>query len=120
MTKFSFTHFLAAALLVLSFASTPAAATLDMDSWKKAVVKQVVQKQKYPRSAMAREIEGRAIVRLNVSADGTVQSHEIVESTGAAVLDREIPRLVKRLELPALPEGMEETSLRLPLDWRLN
>ena len=120
MTKFSFTRLAAAALVLFSFATAPAAATLDMESWKKAVVKQVAKKQKYPRSAQVREIEGRAVVRLNIAADGTIQSHEIVESTGATVLDREIPKLVKRLNLPALPEGMNETTLRLPLDWRLN
>ena len=120
MQKFSLTSLITAALLVIGFATAPVAATMDMASWKKAVAKKVAKKQKYPRSAIAKEIEGRAVVRLTVAADGTIASHEVVEATGADVLDREIPKLMKRLNpLPALPAGTEETSLRLPLDWRL-
>lgn len=113
-----------AAAFALMFAfgvvATPAYAA-DMTSWKKAVAKKVAKKQKYPRSALAREIEGRAKVRLHVAADGTIASHEILEETGQSVLDREIPKLVKRLNpLPALPDGKTELSFVLPINWRLN
>ena len=44
-----------------------------------------------------------------------------MEGTGQDVLDREIPKLVKRLSpLPALPEGRTQLSFVLPLDWSLN
>jgi len=113
-----------AAAFALMFAfgvvATPANAA-DMTSWKKAVAKKVAKKQKYPRSALAREIEGRAKVRLHVTADGTINAHEIVQETGESVLDREIPKLVTRLNpLPALPDGKTELSFVLPLNWRLN
>lgn len=113
-----------AVAIALTFAfgtvSTSASAS-DMNSWKKAVAKKVAKKQKYPRAALAREIEGKAKVRLIVAADGSIASHEIVEETGQAVLDKEIVKLVKRLNpLPALPEDRTELSFVLPLSWTLN
>jgi periplasmic protein TonB len=113
---------IAAFALTIAFSLVAAPAHADgMKDWKRAVAKKVAKKQKYPRSALAREIEGRAKVRLNVSADGTISSHEIVLETGESVLDREIPKLVKRLNpLPALPDGKTELSFVLPLNWRLN
>lgn len=92
-----------------------------MSDWRKTVVKKVAKKQTYPRSALAREIEGRARVRIFVSKDGTITNHELVEPTGERVLDREIPKLMKRLSpLPNLPEGEEDMSFILPLNWSLN
>jgi protein TonB len=120
MKIFSYLQTIAASALVLGLTTTSFAASVDLTDWKKQVVKQVSKKQKYPRSAQIREIEGHAVVRLTVSATGAIESHEIVKSTGQSVLDREIPKLVSRLELPALPEGAETTTLRIPLDWRLN
>lgn len=106
--------------LAFGLATTPASA-MDMAGWKKAVAKKVAKKQKYPRSALAREIEGKARVRLVVSADGAITSHEIVQETGQSVLDKEIPKLVKRLDpLPSLPDGKAEMSFVLPLNWSLN
>lgn len=93
----------------------------DINSWKRAVAKKVASKQKYPRAALAREIEGKAKVRLFVAADGSITTHEIVEETGQSVLDREIPKLVKKLNpLPALPEDRAQISFVLPLTWSLN
>lgn len=110
--------------VALSFAMAGAsvsASASDMNSWKRAVAKKVASKQKYPRAALAREIEGKAKVRLVVAADGSITTHEIVEETGQAVLDKEIPKLVKRLNpLPALPEDRTELSFVLPLSWSLN
>lgn len=102
-------------------ATSISASAADMNSWKKAVAKKVAQKQKYPRAALAREIEGKAKIRLLVAADGSITTHEIVQETGESVLDREIPKLVKRLNpLPALPEDRTELSFVLPLSWSLN
>jgi len=115
---------LVASLIALTFvfgaASAPAHAD-DMKDWQIEVIKAVAKNQRYPRSAIAREIEGKAKVRLVVAADGTITSHEIVEATGEDVLDREIPKLVEKLSpLPALPGGQSELSFLLPLTWSLN
>jgi len=118
----SLNKMVAAVALITAFTLTaaPAQAT-DMAGWKNAVAKMVAKKQRYPRSALAREIEGRAKVRLHVAADGAITAHEIVKETGESVLDNEIPKLIKRLNpLPALPEGQTELSFVLPLNWRLN
>lgn len=116
-----FNKLVAAIALTFAFGVIATPVQADMATWKKAVAKKVAKKQKYPRSALAREIEGRAKVRLNVSADGTIASHEVILETGESVLDREIPKLVKRLSpLPALPDGQAELSFVLPLNWRLN
>ncbi|MFC4346400.1 energy transducer TonB [Kordiimonas lipolytica] len=118
----NFSTFLVATLVLsFTFASAPASAADDMKSWKIAVIKAVAKNQRYPRSAIAREIEGKAKVRLVVSADGTITSHEILEETGQSILDSEIPKLVEKLNpLPALPGGEQELSFVLPLNWTLN
>jgi len=113
-----------AVAIALTFAigaTSISANAVDMNSWKKAVAKKVAKKQKYPRAALAREIEGKARVRLLVAADGSITTHEIILETGETVLDREIPKLVKRLNpLPALPDDRTELSFVLPLSWSLN
>lgn len=114
--------FAVAIALTFAFGTTSISANAaDMSSWKKAVAKKVAKKQKYPRAALAREIEGKAKVRLIVAADGSISSHEIVQETGEAILDKEISKLVTRLNpLPALPEDRTELSFVLPLSWTLN
>lgn len=108
-------------LLSAVVAVVPASAVDSMDDWKRAVAKKIATKQTYPRSALTREIEGRAEVRLVVSGDGTITAHEILKPTGEKVLDREIPKLVGRLNpLPALPSGQSELSFVLPLNWALD
>ena len=93
----------------------------DTASWQKAVIKKVMKKQTYPRSAISREIEGRAKVKISVDASGAILSHEVVEATGQSILDREIPKLMKKLDpLPALPEGQTAKTFVLPLNWSLD
>ncbi|WP_262692240.1 energy transducer TonB [Kordiimonas aestuarii] len=120
----NFTLFVASVIaltFVFTAASAPAHAADDMKKWQVQVIKAVAKNQRYPRSAIAREIEGKAKVRLVVAADGSITSHEVVEGTGEAVLDREIPKLVEKLNpLPALPGGQDELSFLLPLTWTLN
>jgi protein TonB len=117
----SLCRFVAAIFIIGSFSISPSFAADDVSSWKTAVVKKVSKKQRYPRAAATREIEGKARIRLTVLADGTISNHEVIEATGEDVLDREIPKLVKRLNpLPALPGNRTELSFVLPLDWSLN
>ncbi|GHF14118.1 hypothetical protein GCM10017044_05260 [Kordiimonas sediminis] len=111
---------LIALTVAISFTGAVTAAG-DMGSWQKAVIKKVQENQKYPRSAVSREIEGKAKVRISVGADGAITAHEVVEATGETVLDREIPKLMERLNpLPALPEGQTELTFVLPLNWSLD
>jgi len=106
--------------LMAALISTPASATETLSSWKASVAKSIGEKQRYPRSAQMRQIEGKAKVRLVVSPDGTITAHEVVQATGQAVLDREIDKLVARLNpLPALPSGQDGVSFVVPLEWSL-
>lgn len=110
-----------AAVLVLSAPDTQEAFADAVSDWQKAVVRKVAAKQVYPRMAVAQQIEGKAKVKLTVTADGTISHFEIVESTGQDVLDKSIPKLVERLSpLPALPNGQTELSFLLPLNWSLD
>ncbi|MFC4346401.1 energy transducer TonB [Kordiimonas lipolytica] len=108
------------AATVLVAVSSQVTAADTMQSWKVALLRAVSQNQSYPRAALMREIEGKAKVRLIVAADGTITAHEILEATGQDLLDREIPKLVAKLNpLPALPEGQTDMKIVLPLEWAL-
>ncbi|WP_417462250.1 energy transducer TonB [Kordiimonas sp.] len=110
-----------AAALVFGTSVSHEAFADAMSDWQKAVVHKVAAKQVYPRMAVAQQIEGKAKVRLTVAADGTISHFEIVEPTGEDVLDKSIPKLVERLSpLPALPDGQNELSFMLPLNWSLD
>ncbi|SDD39226.1 TonB protein C-terminal [Kordiimonas lacus] len=114
---------LTSAILVASFLcfSSPAVLADAMTDWQQAVVQKVRAKQGYPRLAVARQIEGRAKVRLTVAADGTISNYEIVEATGEDVLDRAIPPLIGKLSpLPPLPDGRTDLTFVLPLNWSLD
>lgn len=112
---------IAVCALALSFVVAPHAHADAMSDWREAVVKKVLENQTYPRSAVAQEIEGRAIVLLMINPDGSIKDHNVLQATGEIVLDREIPKIVQRSNpLPALPAGEAETTLVVPLTWSLN
>lgn len=115
---------IAAAALVAGSAAwaTPALADDDVETWRNKVVKRIATKQVYPRSAINREIEGSAKVRVSVNRSGAVTAYEMVEATGHKVLDNEVPRLMKRIDpLPAPPDAVPDERLTfvLPLAWIL-
>lgn len=110
-------------VLVVAFIgiSAPAVQADNMENWQRDVIKKVMAKQSYPRLAVARQIEGKAKVRLTVAADGTISNYEIVEPTGEEVLDRAIPKLIGKLDpLPPLPDGRTDLNFVLPLNWSLD
>ena len=111
--------FITSLFLALSFHSVNAADS--MNDWQKAVAERIASKQTYPRSAVAREIEGRAQVRLSVDPSGEITNYEVVKPTGEDVLDREIPKLIKHLSpLPSLPAGQDSITFIMPLTWSLD
>ena len=115
----------AAALLTLVLGlnavnSSAKAQDSDFREWQRAVATKIATNQHYPRSAVSRRIEGRAQVRLVIEKDGKIRGYEVVSETGEAVLDREIPRVVTKINpLPALPGDREELVLTIPLIWSL-
>ncbi|MGF1605220.1 MAG: energy transducer TonB [Rhodothalassiaceae bacterium] len=117
--------FLAGAALVgLALTTTPraTAAAEDLAAWQRQVARAVLERQQYPRSALARNIEGSARVRVTIDRSGSVQGYEIMEDTGHSVLDREVPKLIDRVSpFPAPPSDVEDGQLTfiLPIIWRL-
>lgn len=94
----------------------------DLASWQRSVAKTVAQKQVYPRSALRREIEGQARVQVTVGRSGEITSFEILQETGHQVLDREVPKLMERIDpLPTPPSDVSDDNLTfiLPLSWVL-
>ncbi|MBL4801690.1 MAG: TonB family protein [Emcibacter sp.] len=110
-------------VVALSFGMGAFSATAQADdirTWQVKIVKLVAKKQVYPRSAMRKELEGRAKVRVSIDRTGAIVGHEIVEPTGLAVFDKEIPKLIKRINpLPTPPESLKDNELSfvLPLSW---
>ena len=94
----------------------------DLRSWQRSIAKAVASKQVYPRSALRREIEGSAKVRVTVDRSGKIASFEMIQATGHDELDREVPKLMNRIDpLPAPPADVSEDQLTfvLLLSWVL-
>lgn len=90
--------------------------------WQRSIAVAVAKKQVYPRSALRRELEGTAKVKVTLGRDGTIAAFETLESTGHDELDREIPKLMERINpLPAPPGELADSDLVfvLPLAWVL-
>lgn len=110
---------IAAAMVLASQSAGALAASDDMTSWKHQVAKLIAKKQKYPRSAQIRRLEGNAQVKMVIEPDGAIASYELVKSTQHDILDKEVEKLIDRLNpLPAPPQP-DPLTLTLPLTWRL-
>ncbi|GAK34458.1 MULTISPECIES: TonB family protein [Iodidimonas] len=107
------------AALSASFGVVKAASVAD---WQTAIARTVASKQVYPRSAMMRQLEGSARVKVVMDRTGAIQSYEILQPTGHNVLDSEIERLMGRVNpLPKPPAELSDDRLTiiLPLNWTL-
>jgi len=94
----------------------------DLKDWRRKVVKKIAKKHIYPRSAISREIEGKARVKVTLARDGAITNFEVVQPSGQAVLDKAIPKMMKKLTpLPAPPASLSDENLTfvIPITWRL-
>ena len=110
-----------AVMASVSMASSPVFAD-DIKDWRRKVVKKIAKKHIYPRSAISREIEGKARVKVTLGRDGVITNFEIVQSSGQAILDKAIPKMMKKLTpLPAPPDSLPDANLTfvIPITWRL-
>lgn len=115
----SFVMMLAVSAIFVSAGATESKAD-DIRNWQTKIVKLVAKKQVYPRAAMRKEIEGRAKVKITIDRSGEIVAHELKQSTGHDVLDKEVPKLIKRISpLPTPPEQLADAQLTfvLPLSW---
>ena len=79
--------------------------------------------KRYPRRARSRGYEGVGKLRFAVDAQGRVLSHELVQSTGHKLLDKEILALIERAQpLPAMPAelGLDKMTIMIPIRFDLN
>ncbi len=93
----------------------------EVSDWRKQVSRSIAKNHIYPRSAIAREIEGTARVQLVITRAGEVTSFEVVQPSGQSVLDKTIPRLIKRISpLPAPPSSLADADLTfvIPVTWQ--
>lgn len=94
----------------------------DISRWQKSVTKKIAKKETYPRASLRKELEGKVEVEINVDRDGNIVAHLVTESSSHDVLDREIPKLMKRVSpLPAPPADAADSQLKIvvPLAWAL-
>ncbi|HPF46027.1 MAG TPA: TonB family protein [Emcibacteraceae bacterium] len=94
----------------------------DISSWQHDVNEAIAKKQSYPRAALRKELEGKATVEINIDREGNIVAHTLKSSTGSDILDREVPKLLKRASpLPAPPAGASDSQLTMtvPLAWVL-
>lgn len=110
----------ASIMTVVGFSSSAIAA--DIDIWQSEVGQAIAKKQVYPRAALRKEIEGKVRVEINIDRDGNIVAHSLKSSSGHEVLDREIPKLIKRVSpLPKPPADAKQNELTMviPLAWTL-
>ena len=110
----------ASIMTVTGFSSSAVAA--DIDIWQSEVGQAIAKKQVYPRAALRKEIEGKIKVEINIDRDGNIVAHSLKSSSGHDVLDREIPKLIKRVSpLPKPPADAKQNELTMviPIAWTL-
>lgn len=108
--------------LSLPFTMTQTASASEIAVWQSKISKLIAKKQIYPRAAMRKELEGRAKIKLSIDRSGKIKNFEILENTGHAILDKEVPKLIARLNpLPTPPATLSDDQLNfiLPISWRL-
>lgn len=89
-----------------------------MDSWRRKI--EQIGNQNYPAEARQQGIHGSLILRVTIKRDGTLESVELVESSGHAVLDQAAQRIV-RLAAPYAPftgDLMDFGVLEITRTWR--
>lgn len=107
----------ATSALLLTAPALPVAA--QSAAWQGQVSALMKERFSYPRSAIVRGDEGRAVVRLAVAGDGNVTRVTLSQSSGSAILDREAMRIAGKLSrVPAPPRGV--SSIDIPIKWALN
>jgi len=93
----------------------PVAAPRPGPAVSQPLAEQLARELLYPAAAIARGLEGEALVLLIFDADGRVRSASIEQSSGYALLDQAALRAARRLRAP--PDAAAETLL--PVRFRL-
>ncbi|WP_207186908.1 energy transducer TonB, partial [Rhodovulum imhoffii] len=86
--------------------------------WGRAILTRVSRSHRYPQGAVRDRMQGRALVELVVARDGRLVSVRLVQSTGAAVLDKAALAAVRGAgRFPPAPKGLTQGrySFTIPL-----
>ncbi len=68
----------------------------------------------YPYEALRRNIQGNGLLLVEIDRQGTILSHELVQSTGSRLLDREIERVAREVrQLDPLPDYYPRQTAKL-------
>lgn len=105
------------ALAGIALAATPVVA--QSAPWNKKVSNLVAANFSYPRSAVVRGDEGRALIKVNVAPNGSITEVTLAQSTGSPILDREAVRIVQKIKrFPTPPAGTKTVSLPIVFQLR--
>jgi protein TonB len=72
--------------------------------------------KRYPKKALRKRIQGEGILYFKIDRKGKLLAHEIRNSTGSRILDREILAMLKRASpLPTVPGSLSGTEFEFSL-----
>ncbi len=101
--------------------ASPAAELVEpsvLEAYRQSVSREVMRHMQYPRIAVQRKWQGKTVVEMQLSADGSVTGMAIAESSGKTVLDEAALKMVKQsLPLPKPPPGVR--TVKVPVVFRL-
>lgn len=107
-----------AATAPASPAIQPRQTAIISPGWQSALGAWLQANKTYPDEARRRGDEGRAAVRFTVSRDGRVVDFQLLTSTGSAILDAAVERLLRGARLPPFPSGMDQEQVTVTLQIR--
>lgn len=108
-------HIAAAAIAALFVTS---AASAEDAAWTGKVRKLLASHQTYPSSAQDHGEQGTATIKINIAADGKLESVELLQPSGSRSLDREAVTLPSKVG--SFPAPGSASSLTVPLTWKLS
>lgn len=94
-----------------------------LQEYLKVVMSRLNAQKRYPRAARRRGATGVARVRFTILADGSMESSELVESSGNRHLDKESLGMLSRAEpFPPIPKSLQQNrvELQIPVVFTLN
>ncbi len=100
----------------------PAAHRVALMQYEQAVAQWLERYREYPLAAKRRRWEGTAIVRLQLTADGSLLAAQLVRHTGHSVLDQAALGMVERAApFPRLPDHLNggQIEILVPIQFSL-
>ena len=102
-------------------APAPASDAAAHREYARQIAAWINRHKRYPRRAQRLGQQGTTKVRFTIDPQGHVRSCRIVQSSGHALLDREVEELLRRADpLPAIPTALARTELTLTVPIRFS